>query len=774
MENSRITGVLAHVDAGKTTLSEAMLYLTGTLRKAGRVDHGDTFLDTNDIEKDRGITVFSSQARMSVDGLDVTLLDTPGHVDFSSEMERTLQVLDYAILVISGTDGVQSHTRTLWRLLMMYRIPAFIFVNKMDLPGADRDALMDELSTSLSGSCVDFTSEGDIYFKADAEGGAGGADELLESIAMCSDRLLEAYSDEGNIPLPLAREAVARREMFPVYFGSALHMDGVDRLLRGLTALTLPLESLADIRGEALPSAFAARVYKIGRDQNGARLTWLKITGGSLRVKDPVTYTPRRKAHGADEPQPVTEKIDQIRLYSGERFAACDSAEAGCICTVTGLTAAMPGDGLGAEHEAKDPVLEPVMTRSIELPQGVNPQTFFMSLAPLEEEEPSLHLLYNAATKEIRAQIMGDVQTEILTRLIKERFGVTVTFGPEKILYRETVLNPVIGIGHFEPLRHYAEVHLLIEPGDRGSGVTAASLCPEDILDLNWQRLILTHVLERDHPGVLTGSPLTDVKITLLTGRSHLKHTEGGDFRQATYRAIRQGLKSARTALLEPWYSFVLDIPSSALGRAMSDLMKMGARTGDPLTQGDRTSLTGRVPVSKISSYAAELAAYTHGDGTLSLTPAGYDLCTDPEAVLTDNTYDAESDIDNPTGSVFCAHGAGYLVPWDQVPSYAHCEIPRSVAAAIRDRVGEDAAADLHDIFDADELPEGFSLENGWGRGPSKPASGGADHEDAEFLAVYNREFGHSADETPLPGSNKPDARSRPGYKKKGPSARAY
>ena len=756
MNRNRIIGVLAHVDAGKTTLSEAMLYLSGTLRKAGRVDHGDTFLDTNDIERDRGITIFSSQARMKLGDLDVILLDTPGHVDFSAETERTLQVLDYAVLVISGTDGVQSHTRTLWRLLELYRIPVFLFVNKMDLPGAEASSILQGLQRELSPECVDFT------MAVSEECSPSDRSDFEEALAMCSDALLDEYMQEGSLSSSSVTKAIAGRQLFPVWFGSALHMQNVRLLMDGLEKYTLPYTGLQELAGTVAPEAFGARVYKIGRDAQGARLTYIKVTGGSLHVKDPVR---------------TNEKADQLRLYSGEKYELTGCVECGGICAVTGITEVMPGDGLGAETTVTKPVLEPVMTRAMLLPQEVSAQAFFSRLRPLEEEDPSLHLIWDENTREIRAQIMGDVQIEVLTRLIEERFGVRVTFGPESILYKETILTPAVGIGHFEPLRHYAEVHLLLEPGERGSGITVSSLCPEDVLDLNWQRLILTHVLERDHPGVLTGSPLTDVRVTLLTGRAHIKHTEGGDFRQATYRAIRQGLKSATVALLEPWYRFILDVPSPLIGRALSDLSGMHAETGDPVITESRARLEGRVPVSRITSYVTELNAYTHGEGSLSLAPSGYDLCSDPEAVLAQNTYDSEADPANPTGSVFCAHGAGFLVPWDQVPSYAHCEIPRAVAGKLRRLVsgqgGEPLAGNGEDSDES--VPGGFNAGNGWGRNRAHaPENSGAPEEDAMFLEVFAREFGTRADGTALPGAGEMKKAGAPGYKKKGPSARSY
>ena len=717
MNRKQTVGILAHVDAGKTTLSEAMLYLSGRLRKAGRVDHKDTFLDTNAIERDRGITIFSKQARLSFEGTDITLLDTPGHVDFCAETERTLQVQDCAVLVISGTDGVQSHTRTLFRLLAHYGVPAFVFVNKMDLPGADKYSVMRGLRKELGGNFVDFAGEGDAF---------------TEELAMCSDQLLEEFSAEGELRPSSVRDAIFRRELFPVFFGSALKMEGVRPLLSALAAYTSPKWE------QAAAGPFGARVYKIGRDALGTRLTFLRVTSGELAVKD----------------MAGDEKADQIRLYSGDKYELTERVQAGDICAVTGLSESMPGMGLGCEKQAARPVLEAVMTRALILPPDVSAPSFFRKIRVLEEEDPALRLLWDEKAQEIHAQIMGQVQLEVLTRIIKERFGASVSFGPERILYKETILAPVIGIGHFEPLRHYAEVQLLIEPGERGSGITVASVCSEDVLALNWQRLILTHVLEREHPGVLTGAPVTDLKITLLTGRAHLKHTEGGDFRQATYRAIRQGLKSAQSVLLEPWYHFTLDIPAECLGRAMSDLSRMHASFGDPVTDGDRAALEGRVPVSAVGSYVTDVHAYTSGAGSLTLVPDGYDLCLNADDLLADNTYDSEADPENPTGSVFCVHGAGYLVPWNEVPDFAHCEIPRSALAKVQDIL---ASCGL--LPSAEDGLTGDDVENDWGRaakgtageGPGSPggrsaaktAAGSASpEEDAEFLAIYAREFG--------------------------------
>lgn len=770
MNQKQTIGILAHVDAGKTTLSEAMLFLSGALRRAGRVDHGDTFLDTDSIERARGITIFSKQARFSYGGTDFTLLDTPGHVDFSAETERTLQVLSAAILVISGTDGVQGHTRTLWRLLDHYQVPVFLFVNKMDLPGADRAALMENLRKELSGSCLDFTplfpddaasGAAADFAAADASAAAAADDALskrlaacpsdfLEETAMCSDALLDEYSESGSLQGASVRQALAGRMLFPVLFGSALNMEGVRALMSMLTALG---PDAADT--SASPDArFGARVYKISRDAAGNRLTFIKVTNGSLSVKDAV---------GKD-------KIDQIRLYSGDRYELREQVTAGDICAVTGLTDTLPGMGLGTETDVIRPVLEAVMVRAMLLPPGISAPSFFRKIRVLEEEDPSLCLVFDEKTGEIRAQIMGQVQIEVLTRMIQERFGVAVTFGPEKILYKETLLEPVIGIGHFEPLRHYAEAVLLLEGAERGSGVTVASAASEDVLALNWQRLILTHVLEREHPGVLTGSPVTDIKVTLLTGRAHLKHTEGGDFRQATCRAIRQGLKSGRCALLEPYYHFVLEIPSDSLGRALSDLSRMHASFGDPTIGNGRAVLEGRVPVSAVGTYASEVSAYTAGNGSLTLTGDGYDLCHDADQVLAGQSYDSEADPDNPTGSVFCAHGAGYLVPWDQVPSYAHCEIPKAALEKVRDILTENG------LMPPEDDPNGYGAENGWGRrapgGNSRPDR--PLEEDAEFMAIYAREFGMDRDGIRMDEEKRNRAHNAAAHGKKKTSGQKY
>ena len=641
-------GLLAHVDAGKTTLSEALLYATGQIRALGRVDHQDAFLDTDAQERARGITIFSKQARLRLNSepsISITILDTPGHVDFSAEMERTLQVLDYAILVISGTDGVQGHTRTLWRLLRHYNIPTFLFVNKMDLPGADKEVVQQQLKTELSDGCVDFTKDsGEAFF---------------EEAAMGSEALLDEYMDQGSIAEEHLAHAVAKRELFPCYYGSALKVEGVKELLAGFAKYH---------RAPEYEDEFSARVYKIGRDAKGARLTYLKVTGGTLHVKDRISY------------DGLEEKVDQIRLYSGEKFETAEAVEAGEVCAVTGLTTTVPGQGLGAQQESSVPVLEPVLNYRIYLPDEVNAVEMMEKLKQLEEEDPQLHILWNEQLQEIHAQMMGQVQIEVLTQLIKERFGVVVVFGQGNIVYKETIAKPVEGVGHFEPLRHYAEVHLLLEPGEPGSGIEVASACSEDVLDLNWQRLIATHIMEREHPGVLTGSALTDVKITILSGRAHIKHTEGGDFRQATYRAVRQGLMMAnqigKTQLLEPWYTFRLEVPAENLGRAMNDIQRMEGSFDPPETSADgqTATLTGKAPAATMRSYPMEVVSYTRGRGRVSLTLEGYRPCHNAQEVIEAVGYEPEHDLDNPADSVFCAHGAGFVVPWEQVRSHMHVD----------------------------------------------------------------------------------------------------
>ena len=632
-------GILAHVDAGKTTLSEGLLYLSGVLRKLGRVDHGDAFLDTDTLERERGITIFSKQAILNTGDTELTLLDTPGHVDFSAEAERTLSVLDYAILVISGTDGVQSHTRTLWKLLESYQVPVFLFINKMDLAGAERETLLSELQKKLSTGCIDFTAEHD------------------EAVAMCDEAALEAYLDDGKVDDALTARLVAARKVFPCYFGSALKLDGVEDFLTSAAAL---------MEERSYGAEFGARVFKISRDAQGARLTWLKVTGGTLRVKAPLTYS-------VGETQ-YDEKADQLRRYSGTKFQTVNEAPAGTVVAVTGLSHTYVGLGLEKEQEASAPLLEPVLTYHLSLPNGEDAHTVLPKLRELEEEDPMLRIVWNEHSGEIHVQLMGKIQLEVLSARIQERFGITVTFGEGSIVYRETIADTTLGLGHFEPLRHYAEVQLLLEPLPRGSGVRFASNVPTDVLDLNWQRLIATHIFEREHCGVLTGSPVTDISFTLVAGRAHLKHTEGGDFRQATYRAIRQGLMQAKSVLLEPYYDFRLEVPAECVGRAMTDLQNMGGTVETPETDGEMTTLTGYAPVAPMRDYFADVAAYTRGRGRLSCTVHGYEPCNAQDAVVAAIGYDAERDTDNPSSSVFCEHGGSITVPWNEVAALVHCD----------------------------------------------------------------------------------------------------
>ena len=637
-------GLLAHVDAGKTTLSEALLYRGGCLKKLGRVDHKDAFLDTNAMERERGITIFSKQAVLSLPDAQITLLDTPGHVDFSGEMERTLSVLDYAVLVVSGTDGVQSHTETVWKLLRRYGVPVFVFVNKMDLAGADRQAVLDQLAR---------LEEGFVPFD-----GSLDPDAFAEALAMQSEEAMDVYLENGQVPADLITAMVARRQVFPCLFGSALKLQGVDELLEALQAYT---------RQPKAAEEFAARVFKIARDEQGNRLTWLKVTGGSLRVKALLT--------GEDpDGQSWQEKVDQLRVYSGAKFQMVEQAPAGTVCAVTGLTRTWAGQGLGEETMGRAPVLQPVQSCRLLLPEGCDAHAVLPKLTQLQEEDPQLRIVWNERLAEIHLQMMGEVQLDVLKRLIWERFGLAVGFGPGSIVYKETIAGPVEGVGHFEPLRHYAEVHLLLEPLPRGAGLQFDTICSEDVLDRNWQRLILTHLEEKEHLGVLTGSPITDMKITLTAGRAHLKHTEGGDFRQATYRAVRQGLMQADSILLEPWYEFRLEVPAEQVGRAMADVQRMGGSFDPPELLGETSVLTGSVPVAEMRGYAMELAGYTRGKGRLSCTLAGYRPCHDASAVIEAMGYDPERDTENPPDSVFCAHGAGYTVKWDEVPAHAHVE----------------------------------------------------------------------------------------------------
>lgn len=642
-KKNTVLGILAHVDAGKTTLSEAMLYRSGRIRKLGRVDHRDSFLDTHELERERGITIFSKQAVLKLPGTRLFLLDTPGHADFAAEAERTLQVLDAAVLVVSGTDGVQAHTATLWALLQRYRVPCFVFVTKMDLPGPGRAALTEALQKELSENCVDFTLP---------------ESERDEKIALCDEEAMERYLEEGGFGDDTLRDLIARRALFPCFFGSGLKTEGVDALLDAIDRLA-PTVSPRE--------GFAAKVYKIGRDAQGKRLSYVKITGGTLRVRDALVY---RDEKGESH----EEKVAQIRRYSGSKFETPEEVSAGESCALLGLTASWPGLGLGAEPDAEAPILEPVLSYRVLLPQGTDARLLLPKLMQLQEEDPQLHVVWNERGGDIRLQLMGRVQTEVLRRLVKDRFDVEVGFDAGHILYRETIANRVEGVGHYEPLRHYAEVHLILEPLPRGSGLVFDTVCSEDELDRNWQRLILTHLAERPHLGVLTGSPVTDVKITLAAGRAHLKHTEGGDFRQATYRAVRQGLMRAESVLLEPWYAFRMELPTEQLGRAIGDLRAMGGVFDSTEELGGRSRLEGSAPVSGLNSYGEELAAYSRGRGKLSLRPDGYRPCKNAQAVIEELGYEPESDLDNSPDSVFCAHGAGFVVKWDKVPEYMHLE----------------------------------------------------------------------------------------------------
>ena len=631
-------GMLAHVDSGKTTLSEAMLYRAGAVRRLGRVDHGDAFLDTEEQERERGITIFSKQARLCWGEWEFTLLDTPGHVDFSAETERAVQVMDCAVLLVSGADGVQGHTETLWKLLERHHIPTFLFINKMDQPGTDRDRLLGQLRARLSDGCADFS---------------GPWEDVLEHAALCDEALMERYLEAGELDDADLSALIVERRLFPCFFGAALRVEGVDALLDGLARYALEPD---------WPTQFAARVFKISRDDKGERLTWLKITGGALKVRDVVK--------GPD----WEEKAAQLRLYSGAKFTPAGEAPAGTVCAAAGLTRTRAGQGLGAEEDWAGPELEPVLAYQVLPPAGGDAHTLLAQLRIVEEEDPQLQVEWNEGLGEIRLRLMGEVQLEVLSRLLERRFGTRVSFGPGRVVYLETIAAPAEGVGHFEPLRHYAEVHLLLEPLERGAGLALDTACSENVLDRNWQRLILTHLMEKTHLGVLTGAPITDMRITLLTGRAHLKHTEGGDFRQATYRAVRQGLMGARSVLLEPWYSFRLEAPAGSMGRAMTDLQRMGAELQPPQQQGEGAVLTGSVPVSELGGYWTQVAAYTGGRGRLSCTVEGYRPCHNAEAVIDAAGYDPERDVDNPAGSVFCAHGAGFNVPWDQVREHMHLD----------------------------------------------------------------------------------------------------
>ncbi|RGQ06932.1 translation factor GTPase family protein [Blautia obeum] len=721
-----VIGILAHVDAGKTTLSEELLYLCGEIRKIGRVDHGDAFLDTYELEKERGITIFSKQALLKTENMEVTLLDTPGHVDFSAEMERTLQVLDYAILVINGMDGVQSHTMTLWRLLERYQIPTFLFVNKMDQQGTDHDALLNDLKQHLHENCVDFGRTQDTDY-----GMYELTPEQLENIAVCEEDLLETYLETDIVEDRDIVRLIVQRKIFPCYFGSALKEKGVKDFWNGVQQYTAEPER---------PTEFGAKVFKIARDEQGNRLTYMKITGGSLKVKTLLSSNlngqslPGRKAEEAA----WEEKADQIRLYSGAKYELTSEAEAGTVCAVTGLTRTYPGEGLGIEQESELPILEPVLNYQIILPDDCDPHQMLQKLRQLEEEEPQLHILWDSQFSEIHAQLMGEVQIEILKKLIWDRFHVAVEFGAGSIVYKETVAEPVEGVGHFEPLRHYAEVHLLIEPGEPGSGCQFFTACSEDVLARNWQRLILTHLEEKEHIGVLTGSPLTDVQITILTGRAHAKHTEGGDFRQATYRAVRQGLRKARNILLEPYYEFRLEVPAEMIGRAMADVQKMQGTFDAPEVEGETAILKGTAAVAQMRDYQKEVVSYTHGTGKLFCSLKGYAPCKNQDEVVQNIGYDPEADLENPTGSVFCAHGAGFVVPWDQVEAYMHLQSGVDMDELDSESWYEDmeSAQNPGTAVDNANISGNISGKNG------KFSYSGSYEEEEELQAIFERTFG--------------------------------
>lgn len=658
-----VTGILAHVDAGKTTLSEALLYTTGNVRKLGRVDHGDAFLDTNTMERQRGITIFTEPAIIATPNLTLTLLDTPGHVDFSAEMERTLTVLDYAILVISGADGIQGHTETLWRLLKRYNVPTFIFINKMDAPAADKTKLLNQLKKRFSDGCIDFTgAHDDNAMLAD----------VMEDIAMQSETAMELYLESGTIQDETIREMIANRVLFPCFFGSALKMDGIDEFVAGFERY---------VREPEYDSEFGARIYKVSHDAQGNRLTWLKVTGGEFKAKTMLSGTARVGADlgesKIDDDGMWHEKADQVRVYSGAKFTTVDSVVAGTVCAVTGLTRTFPGAGLGKEPDGVNPVLQPVLTYTL-LPGECDIHACLVALRELEDEDPLLHVVWQPHLEEVHLQLMGAVQLEVIQQMMHDRFGLDVSFGPGGILYKETIAHPVEGVGHFEPLRHYAETHVLLEPLPAGIGMRFASVCSEDVLDRNWQRLILQHCREREHLGVLTGSPITDMKITLLVGRAHLKHTEGGDFRQATYRAIRQGLMEAKERgdcrLLEPWYGFRLEVPQDMVGHAMADIQRMSGSFDTPSGDGEYMVLEGEAPVAQMRDYAMDVNAYTHGRGHLSCVFAGYRPCHNADEVIEQSAYEPESDLENTPDSVFCAHGAGYPVKWYKVPEFMHLD----------------------------------------------------------------------------------------------------
>ena len=704
-----VAGILAHVDAGKTTLAESILYLSGNIRSLGRVDHGNTFLDTNEMERARGITIFSKQAEVTLkageEELPVTFMDTPGHVDFSAEMERTLQILDYAVLVINGMDGIQGHVLTLWKLLKRYQIPTFLFVNKMDQSGTDREKLLRELQERLSEHCIPFDVPRDGEWK--------------ETVAMCTEELMEQYLETGDVEAGDIKTAIAGRHIFPCFFGSALKIQGVEELLKGLVTLTVRKQ---------YPAQFGARVHKITRDDKGNRLTHIKVTGGSLKVKEVIGE----------------EKADQIRFYSGVQFRTETEAVAGEVCAVTGMETTYAGQGLGMEASLDQPVLAPVLTYQLILPAGAEPHVVYRKLMLLEEEEPLLHLVWEEQTKEIRAQVMGEVQIEVLKNLIKERLGLEVSFGTGCIVYKETIAEAVEGVGHYEPLRHYAEAHILLEPGERGSGLTFAMDVSTDVLDLNWQRLMYTHLEEKQHKGVLVGAPITDMKLTVIGGRAHKKHTEGGDFREATYRAVRQGLKKAKSILLEPVYEFRLEIPQECVGRAMTDIGKMQGKFSDPEMTGKVVVLTGTAPVATMQEYPMEVAAYTKGEGRIFLSPGGYEPCHNAEEVIAAFGYDSEADLANPTGSVFCAHGAGFVVPWDEVENYMHVETEWEEEESAESGGPYGAGVATSAVQQNTAMPQETPAQTSASRKGSSSAVGAFSAEDKELAEIFNRTYGKS------------------------------
>ena len=681
-----VVGVLAHVDSGKTTLSEAVLYRAGAIRKLGRVDHRDAFLDTDSLERARGITIFAKQALFHLDGAQVAWLDTPGHVDFSAEAERTVQVLDYAVLVISGPDGVQSHTETLWALLRRCRVPTFLFINKIDLPGPGREAILEQLRRRLGDGFVDF-----------------GADSAArdEALALCDERLMDAYLAGEALPDGDIVTAIARRHVFPCWFGSALKLEGVDALLSGLARWTRPAPA-----GEH----FGAQVFKVSQDEQGARLTWLRVTGGVLKVKDTLA--------GGPEGEGWSGKADQLRLYSGAKYTLANEVYPGQVCAVTGLAGAKPGEGLGAERDAGDPLLEPVLAYQVLLPEGADVHAALASLRRIEEEVPELHVVWDEQLNQIHIRLMGEIQLEVLQSLLARRFGLEVSFGEGGILYKETIAEPVEGVGHYEPLRHYAEVHLKLEPLPPGSGLQYDTDCREEVLARNWQRLVLSNLEEKEHRGVLTGAPLTDVKITLIAGRAHLKHTEGGDFRQAALRAVRQGLMMTKSVLLEPWYHFRLELPAASLGRAMNDIQQLGGSFGPAGQEGETAILEGSAPVSGLRGYPRQLAGYTHGRGKITLTPDSYRPCRNAAEIVAAAGYDPEADLDNSPDSVFCAHGAGFIVPWNKVREHMHVESGWGKAKPARPDAADTAPARRAASFRA-------SLEN-----------------DAELMKIFEQTYG--------------------------------